>query len=128
MSTEAARSSNRLLKSSLLQSVLVLHVLGVIMQAALAGEFLSGADSAVRIHEVTGWTVAGLGLLQIAIAAISKKIPLWFTIASVGTFLGEALQVGTGYGRFLNVHIPLAIIIFGLVVWQTLWAFGERRA
>jgi hypothetical protein len=100
MSTEAARSSNHLL-----QSVLVLHLLGVIAQAALAGHFLSGVDSAVPIHEVTGWAVAALGLVQIVIAVMGKKIPLSFTIASIGT----------------------AIIIFGLVVWQTLWAFGERR-
>jgi cytochrome b561 len=97
------------------------------MQATLAGQFLSGTDSAVSIHEVTGWTVAVLGFLQILLA-LAVRTPLWFTIASLGTFLGESLQVGTGYGRFLNVHIPLAILIFGVVVWQTIWAFRERRA
>jgi hypothetical protein len=111
-----------------LRIVLALHVLGVVIQATLAGQFLSGADAAVSVHEVTGWVVAALGLLQIILAIVSKNSPLWFVIASVGTFLGEGLQVGTGYGRFLNVHIPLAVLIFGLVVWQTIWVFRERSA
>ena len=110
-----------------LKAVLTLHALGVLMQAALAGQFLSGADNAVPIHEVTGWIVAALGLFQIVLAILSRAAPLWFVIASVGTFLGEALQVGTGYGRFLGVHIPLSILIFGLIVWQTIWVYRERQ-
>jgi hypothetical protein len=108
--------------------VLALHVLGVIAQATLAGQFLSGADVAVPLHEVTGWVVAALGLLQIILAMVARYVPLWFVIASVATFLGEALQVGTGYGRFLGVHIPLSILIFGLVIWQTIWIYRERPA
>jgi hypothetical protein len=114
--------------SAALKTVLTLHILGVIVQATLAGQFLSGTDGAVPIHEVTGWIVATLGLLQIILAIVARSAPLWFVIASVGTFLGEGLQVGTGYGRFLGVHIPLAILIFGLVVWQTIWVYRERRA
>jgi hypothetical protein len=117
-----------MLINRLLRTVLLLHILGILMQATLAGEFLSGADSAVQIHEITGWVVAALGLLQILLAIPAKSAPLWFVIASVGTFLGEALQVGTGYGRFLNVHIPLAILIFGLIIWQTTWLFRQRKA
>ena len=112
----------------LLRLVLLLHIAGVVVQAALAGQFLSGADSAVSVHEVTGWAVVALGLVQILLAIVSQSAPLWFVIASVGTFLGEALQVGTGYGRFLNVHIPLAVLIFGLVIWQTTWLFRQRKA
>jgi hypothetical protein len=112
---------------NLLRGVLALHVLGVIVQATLAGQFLSGADGAVPIHEIVGWAVTVLGLLQIALAIAARGIPLWFVIASAGTFLGEGLQVGTGYGRFLGVHIPLSILIFGIVIWQTTWVFRERR-
>ena len=111
----------------LLRLVLLLHIAGVVVQSALAGQFLSGADSAVSIHEVTGWIVVAFGLVQILLAIVSKSAPLWFVIASVGTFLGEALQVGTGYGRFLNVHIPLAVLIFGLIIWQTTWLFRQRK-
>jgi hypothetical protein len=107
--------------------VLALHALGVLTQAALAGQFLSGADSAVAFHEITGWTIATLGLIQILVSIFPRRAPLWFLIASVATFLGEILQVGTGYGRFLGVHIPLSIVIFGLLIWQCAWAFRSDR-
>ncbi|HWE50435.1 MAG TPA: hypothetical protein VG273_11620 [Bryobacteraceae bacterium] len=109
-----------------LRTILVLHALGVLMQATLAGRFLSGEDGAVKIHEVTGWVIAGLCLIQIVLAVVIKSVPLWFVVASVAIFLGEGLQVGTGYGRFLNVHIPLSILITAAVIWQILWAFGKR--
>jgi hypothetical protein len=109
-----------------LQSILILHAMGVLMQATLAGRFLSGDDGAVKVHEVTGWVIAGLCLVQIVLAIVVKKVPLWFVVASVVTFLGEGLQVGTGYGRFLNVHIPLSILISGAVMAQILWAFRRR--
>jgi hypothetical protein len=96
------------------------------MQATLAGQFLSGEDSAVKIHEVTGWVIAGICLIQIVIAVVVKTVPLWFVISSVAVFLGEGLQVGTGYGRFLNVHIPLSILITTFVIWQILWTFRRR--
>ena len=109
-----------------LQIVLLLHAIGVLMQATLAGRFLAGDDGAVAVHEVTGWVIAGVCLVQIMLAIAVKTVPLWFVIASVVTFLGEGLQVGTGYGRFLNVHIPLSILLAGAVMGQILWAFRRR--
>jgi len=109
-----------------LQIVLLLHATGVLMQATLAGRFLSGDDGSVVVHEVTGWVIAGVCLVQILLAVIVKTVPLWFVIASVVTFLAEGLQVGTGYGRFLNVHIPLSILITGAVMAQILWAFRRQ--
>lgn len=109
-----------------LRAVLILHALGVLMQATLAGRFLSGEDASVKIHEVTGWVIAGICLIQIVLAVVVKEIPLWFVVASVVIFLGEGLQVGTGYGRFLNVHIPLSILITAAVIWQILWVVRQR--
>jgi hypothetical protein len=109
-----------------LRLVLILHALGVLMQATLAGRFLSGDDGAVKVHEVTGWVIAVICLIQIVLAVVVKEVPLWFVIGSVAIFLGEGLQVGTGYGRFLNVHIPLSILITAAVIWQILWAVRRR--
>jgi hypothetical protein len=109
-----------------LRVVLVVHALAVFTQAALAGNFLSGEDSAVKYHEVTGWIVPVLCLIQIVIAVTRKGTPLAFTIASIATFLGEGLQVGTGYGRFLNVHIPLSVLLAGALAGQIVWAFRRR--
>jgi hypothetical protein len=111
---------------ALLRIVLVLHVLGIAVQAMLAGQFLAGGDGSVVWHEKIGLIVAALGLLQILVAAI-RRVPrptlLPFLLSSVLIFLAEGLQVGTGYGRFLTVHVPLGVFVFGGVVAQAVWLF-----
>jgi hypothetical protein len=104
-----------------IKAVLVLHALAIFMQASVAGRFLSGEDSAVKVHEVTGWIIVAICLIQIVVAM--RSTPLWFTVATVAIFLCEGLQVGTGYGRFLNVHIPLSVVIAGVIVGQLVWTF-----
>jgi hypothetical protein len=106
-----------------LRLILSVHLLLVFAQAVFAGQFLSGSDGAVLFHEVNGWTLAGICLVQIVLSFVLKRIPLWFAIVTVFVFLCEGLQIGTGYGRFLAVHVPLGILTFGLVVWQAVWAF-----
>ena len=107
-----------------LRAIILLHALGILIQAVFAGQFLSGADSSVPLHEITGWIIAAVCLAQIVLAV--KTTPLWFVISSVLVFLGEGLQVGTGYGRFLNVHIPLSILITSGVIAQAAWALRQR--
>lgn len=111
-----------------LQTVLVLHGLGVVAQAVFAGQFLAGSDRDVFFHEYTAWVILGLSLAQIALAAtlVRQGGPLWLLISSILVGLGEGLQVGSGYGRFLGVHVPLGVFIFGAVIWQTVWAFTRR--
>jgi len=114
---------------AILRLVLILHALAVLAQAVFAGEFLSGVDSPVKFHEFTGWVVLSLAAMQLAAAAAllrSNITSLWLVFGSVFVLLGEGLQIGTGYGRFLNVHIPLAVIVFGVVTWQTVSVFLKR--
>ena len=114
------------LSFSLLRVVLIAHTLALIAQSALAGEFLSGTDSIVKMHEWTAWLILALCLLQIALAAISMRsgvTSLWLLIGSVFILLAEALQTGTGYGRFLRVHIPLGVIAAGAVSLQLFSVF-----
>lgn len=99
-----------------LRAVVILHLTGVLIQAVLAGQFLSGRDGAVVLHERIGWAVAAIGLIQILLT-IALRLPqnaaLVLILSSAMIFLGEVLQVGTGYLRFPGVHIPLAILIGG---------------
>lgn len=108
---------------AVLQTVLIAHALAVFAQSVFAGEFLSGSDSPVRFHEWTGWAILAICTLQVVIAAIllrSGKTSLWLVLGSTLLLLAEGLQTGTGYGRFLNVHIPLGVIIFGAVTGQAI--------
>jgi hypothetical protein len=101
----------------------LLQVLAVIAQGALAGSFLSGDDSSVALHEIGGWTAFGLALLQLGLLILrsGRAYGLWLLMSSIGIVLGEALQLGSGYGRFFRVHIPLALIIIGGLTWQIIW-------
>ncbi len=92
-------------------------------QAVLAGRFLSGSDSAVSLHEIGGWTALVLALTQLLllIGASGRRYGLWLLMSSTGIVLGEALQLGSGYGHFLQVHIPLAVLLVGGVTWQIMW-------
>jgi len=115
---------------AVLRLVLVLHAVAVMTQAVFAGQFLSGLDGPVVFHAWTGWFVLALSLIQIAavIAFVQVGGPLWLVIASIFVCIAEALQVGTGYGRFLAVHIPLGVFVFGTLIWQALWVFRKPAA
>ena len=121
-------SSRRAAALAALRIVLALHALAVLTQAIFAGQFLSGIEGPVLFHEWTGWFVLALSAIQIILALWLARIggPLWLWVASVFIFISEALQVGTGYGRFLGVHIPLGVFVFGAVVWMLLWSFRRQ--
>ena len=98
----------------------------VAAQSVFAGQFLSGGESPVRFHELTGFAVLALAIVQI-LAALIFRTPRGavaaFVMATALILLAEGLQIGTGYGRFLTVHIPLAVLIFGGLAAQTVWVF-----
>jgi len=112
-----------------LRFVLTLHALAVLAQSGFAGEFLSGSDGPVKFHEFTGWLILGICALQLTLAAVlarSGTVSLWLVFGSVFLLLAEALQTGTGYGRFLRVHIPLGVVTFGAVTWQLVSVFRAK--
>ena len=110
--------------------MLALHALAVLAQAVLAGQFLSGIEGPVLFHEWTAWLILALSAAQIILALWLARIsgPLWLWVASIFIFISEALQVGTGYGRFLGVHVPLGVFVFGAVIWMLLWTFRKQAA
>ncbi len=111
---------------AILRTVLVCHGLAVLTQSVFAGQFLSGSDSPVKFHELTGWIILAISFGQIVVAALlmrSGGVSLMLLFGSIFIFLGEGLQIGTGYGRFLNVHVPLGVIIFGAVAVQAVSVF-----
>jgi hypothetical protein len=119
------------LSRAILITILSIHCALVLTQAVLAGQFLAGSDSQVTFHELTGWIVLGISAAQILLTAVfisSRVSSLWLLFGSIFLFLGEALQVGTGYGRFLGVHIPLGAIILATVVGQTSAVLMKRSA
>jgi hypothetical protein len=107
----------------------VAHTVALFAQSALAGEFLSGTDSVVKFHELTAWLILGICAIQIAVVALAQRTggaSLWLLVGTVLIFLAEALQTGTGYARFLRVHIPIGVLTFGCVSWQLITKLRVR--
>ena len=113
---------------TILRVVLSLHSLAVLTQAVFAGQFLSGVDAQVVFHEWTAWFALGLAVLQIVVSGVLLRAgaPLWLLVAGIFILIAEGLQVGTGYGRFLGVHIPLGVFVFGAVTCLLVWSFRKH--
>lgn len=111
---------------AILRLVLICHGLAVFTQSVFAGQFLSGADAPVKFHELTGWIILAISAIQIVMAAVLMRsgiTSLWLVFGSVFVFFAEGMQVGTGYGRLLSLHIPLGVVTFAAVTWQAISLF-----
>ena len=98
------------MRLAILRLVLVCHALALFAQSVFAGEFLSGRSPVRFSPDRPGWIALALAAIQIILAAAfmrSGTASLWLLLGSVFVLLGEALQVGSGYARFLSVHVPL---------------------
>ncbi|HVV45630.1 MAG TPA: hypothetical protein VHC72_10500 [Bryobacteraceae bacterium] len=117
-----------------LRTIVCFNLLAIFVQAVYAGQFLSGMEAPVRFHEWSAWAILALTAVQLLLAAIYRQVNsghgLWMVLSTVSIFLAEGLQVGTGYGRFPAVHVPLGVLIFGGVLCQGVWLFrsGESKA
>ncbi len=116
---------------SLLRVVLSIHLLAVIVQATLAGMFLSGSVMALPLHEMTARALVGICLFQIAIAILLRvrgACPTWMLISAIAILLAELLETYSGYRGILAVHVPLALGIFGGIMRQLFWAVRGTRS
>jgi hypothetical protein len=111
-----------------LRVVAGLYALGVFAQALFAGQFLSGQGQWLIWHDLNGTAVlTWVVLVQFVLALIvwlPGKGPAWPALVSVAQFAGAWLQIETGYGNVLAVHVPLGVALFGSAL--ALW-FGAGR-
>jgi hypothetical protein len=61
-----------------------------------------------------------------AVLLLKSTVPLWTLVASIFIFVAEGLQLATGYGRFLGVHIPLGVFVFGAATGMMIWSFRRK--
>ncbi len=113
--------------------VLAAHLGGVLAQPLLAGVFLTGDVDAIAVHRWVGLAVALSGLVVVAVAlgyAVAVRGRWWLPPVTVVLFLAEMLQLGMGFARLLQVHVPLGIAITVTATLLTGWAWSSsaRRA
>lgn len=101
---------------------------GVLAQAAFAGGFLGGYHSWLAWHENVGDYLTLLPLASLLIGLTSRRHQRDATavlLSRVALVVGVLGVVATGHiaadsPGMLAIHIPAAIIVFGLVVFQAL--------
>jgi hypothetical protein len=106
-----------------LRLIAAVHAIAICLQPILAGVYLNGSGSALRIHEPIGLAVTFTGLFQLLIATIYWRSGgrLLAPVTTLLITLGEALQVGMGYSRQLAIHIPLGIALVAGAVGFAVW-------
>jgi hypothetical protein len=119
-SFESARPKPTLARAHLAASALLLLL--VFVQAALAGQELFDTND-FSLHGYLGNASFTVGFVAAALAAFAR-MPGLILVLSGSTLLALFVQTGLGYvGReeaaAASLHIPLGVLIFGLVALQT---------
>lgn len=106
------------------------HLAGVLVQAALAGLFVTGDVDLLAWHrDNAGYTHALLYLQLVAAVLLWRpgRGPGWPALAGVGLVVLETAQVGLGQARIIAGHFPLGVAIFGLSAVFTAWTWRAFR-
>lgn len=102
------------------RSVVTVHVLLVLAQAAFAGRFLVGDSAALALHERNGTGIITVVALVQIVAAVLVWRPgrgsVLTAAVSVGLFAAEVLQIGYGFSDRLALHVPLGVAVLGTAV------------
>ena len=115
-----------------------LTALGVFAQAITAGEFVSQKDRGgwITAHSMIGNVTLLLALATAIVAIVafrSTQRPLMigsivlFVLLIVQTVIGHLITDAHQDG-WIGVHVPLALIVFGITVWLPIRATALRRA
>lgn len=101
----------------------------VLIQAALAGGFITGDVAMLEWHNVN----AALLVLNATLLVVAAGLIVWpgrgpwWPIAFTSVFwLCVAAQLGFGYARLIGLHIPLGMAIMGLIAGLTWWSYARR--
>jgi uncharacterized membrane protein (UPF0182 family) len=114
-----------------LRILLTGHLAAVLAQPVLAGRYLTGDVDAMASHGLIGSLLAlvamalNAGALAYVIAARGR---LWLLPVTVALFLAEGFQIGMGYSRQLDLHIPLGVVIVVLAVLLAAWVWTPAAA
>lgn len=105
-----------------LRLVAILTALLILVQAALAGQFLTVDPDYLDVHEIVGNALFMLVLVQAGLAIVERRsIGLWAAAANVSLVPLLVAQIGLGYlGRestsAASIHIPFGVLTFGVAV------------
>lgn len=115
---------------ALLRVVITAHLVMVLAQPVLAGLFLTGNVDAITVHGAVGSALAAVEMALIAttVAYVARRGRLWVLPVAVVLFFAAGLQIGMGYARVLQIHIPLGVAIVTASVLLAIWVWSPSAA
>jgi hypothetical protein len=114
-----------------IRALVVVILLQVLTQAALAGGFITGDVGLLGLHSANAILLAltSAALLPATILLVRPgRGPWWPILLSIALWTAIVLQIGLGYARQVGLHIPVGMSIMGLTAAFTWWAFSYRAA
>jgi hypothetical protein len=114
-----------------LRILLTGHLLAVLAQPVLAGRFLTGDVDAIEVHGLVGSLLALVAMILMAGAlayVVGGRGALWVLPVTVLLFLAEGFQIGMGYSRQLDLHVPLGVAIVVTAVLLAAWVWTPSAA
>jgi hypothetical protein len=114
-----------------LRLVITVHLLAVLAQPVLAGRYLTGDVDAIEVHGLVG-SLLMLVTMTVFAAALAYVLAgrgrLWVLPVIVLLFLAEGFQIGMGYARELQLHVPLGVAIVVTSVLLAAWVWTPTAA
>lgn len=106
------------------------HLVMVLAQPVLAGLFLTGDVDAIEVHGVVGSVLAAVSLVLIGLTLVYvlRRGRLWVLPVVVALFLAVGLQIGLGFARTLEIHVPLGVAIVTASALLTVWVWSPSAA
>ena len=114
-----------------LRFLLTGHLVAVLAQPVLAGRYLTGDVDAIKVHGFVGSLLALVAMSLIAGAllyVVGGRGRLWVLPVTVLVFLAEGFQIGIGYSRQLELHIPVGVAIVVAAVLLAAWVWTPSAA
>lgn len=116
----------------LLRLVITAQLLAVLAQPVLAGRYLTGDVDSIGAHGAVGGMIAFSSLLVIGatvLYVLGGRGRLWVLAPAVLMFIAAMFQIGFGYARTLELHVPLgvAIVTASVLLGAWVWSPSARR-
>jgi hypothetical protein len=112
--------------------------LSILVQAAIAGEFVSQKHRGgwIDAHDIVADVVAALALATMIFAIVRlRKTNRALMVGTIVLFVLVDIQVFIGHritdnnqDWLIGIHVPLAFIIFGIAIWLPINSAMLRRA
>ncbi|MBC2876947.1 MULTISPECIES: hypothetical protein [Streptomyces] len=112
-----------------LRAAAVAVLLDTLVQAALAGLFVTGDLDLLAWHAANAGVLSALTVVETVAALVVwrwLRAPGWPAAVSAGLVVLVGVQRGLGEARALAGHMPLGMAVFGCSTALAYWAFSHR--